>query len=240
MIGKTDGVHKGRSHPRAQDSSALHFPAAPAILGLPRSMSRPTSPATPPRDELPLTIHSELPGPDGAPIRTRRPVADDAPTVLAYLRRVGAETPFLSFGAEGPPVTEEEERRFLARIATTDNALAIIAEWHGEMVGYLTFTGGNRRRTHHVGEFGITVVRAVQGVGLGRRLLELLLQWAQAGGIVRKINLVVRADNARAIALYADLGFTIEGTKRRDMLIDGTFHDALLMGIAVDPVETAP
>ena len=159
--------------------------------------------------------------------------------VLAYLRRVGAETPFLSFGPEGPPLTEEEERQFLARIATLDNALAIIAEWHGEMVGYLTFTGGNRARTRHVGEFGITVVRSIQGVGLGRRLLELLLEWARAGGIVRKINLLVRTDNARAIALYTDLGFTIEGTKRRDMLIEGTFHDALLMGLIIDPLEAS-
>jgi RimJ/RimL family protein N-acetyltransferase len=180
---------------------------------------------------------AELPGPDGRPISIRRPRADDAPEVLAYLRRVGAESDFLSFGGEGPPLTDAEERVFLERVESSDNALAIIAEWRGEIVGYLTFSGGNRARTRHVGEFGITVVRACQGVGLGRRLLELLIDWATRGGVVRKINLLVRTDNARAIALYESLGFSVEGTKRRDTAIDGAFHDSLMMGLLIDPRE---
>ena len=104
-------------------------------------------------------------------------------------------------------------------------------------MGYLTFTGGNRLRTRHAGEFGITVTRGCQGVGLGRRLMAMLIDWARRGGIVRKINLLVRADNEAAIALYASLGFETEGRKRRDMLVGGTFHDALLMGLLVDPSE---
>ncbi len=180
-----------------------------------------------------------LPGPDGAPMVIRRPVADDAPAVLTYMRKVGAESGFLSFGAEGPPIDEPAERVFLANIATKDNALAIIAEWHGEIVGYLTFTGGNRTRTRHAGEFGITVTRACQGIGLGRRLMVLLIDWARASGVVRKINLLVRSDNAAAIALYESLGFEHEGCKRRDLLLDGAFHDALLMGLLVEPALTA-
>jgi RimJ/RimL family protein N-acetyltransferase len=178
---------------------------------------------------------AEHPGPDGAPIRIRPSTAADAPAVLAYLRSVGAESDFLSFGGEGPPVSEAEERVFLARLEATDNALAILAEWNGQIVGYLTFTGGNRLRTRHAGEFGITVAQPFQGIGLGRRMLAMLIDWTREGGIVRKINLLVRCDNDRAIALYESLGFEVEGRKRRDMQIDGVFHDAFLMGLAVDP-----
>ena len=183
----------------------------------------------------PPVIISEIPGPDGAPIRIRRPTSDDAPAVLADTRQVGAESDFLSFGGEGPPMTEAEERIFLAGLASSDNALVIVAEWNGEMVGNLSFRGGNRARTRHVGEFGITVARVCQGVGLGRRLMDVFLAWARDGGIVRKINLLVRTDNTRAIALYESLGFAIEGRKRRDMLVNGEFHDAYLMGRLVDP-----
>lgn len=186
---------------------------------------------------MPPTILAELPGPDGAPVRLRHPGAVDAAAVLAYLRRVGAESSFLSFGEEGPPITEPEERVVLARMAVTENTLTVIAEWQGEIVGYLTFSGGNRRRTRHAGEFGITVALQCQGIGLGRRLMALLLDWAAAGGIIRKINLLVRPDNHRAIALYESLGFEIEGRKRRDLLLDGVFHDALLMGLLVDPAD---
>jgi RimJ/RimL family protein N-acetyltransferase len=180
-------------------------------------------------------VLAEIPGPDRTPIRIRQPRPEDAAAVLAYLRDVGAESDYLTFGSEGPPITESEEREFFERIAHIDNAFAALAEWQGRIVGLITFKGGNRRRTRHIGEFGISVARDCQGVGLGRRLLALLVDWARSGAIVRKIDLLVRVDNARAIALYESFGFVVEGRKRRDMLIDGEFYDALLMGLPIDP-----
>jgi RimJ/RimL family protein N-acetyltransferase len=70
---------------------------------------------------------------------------------------------------------------------------------------------------------------------VARALLEAMLAWAHAGGVVRKVNLRVRADNVRAIALYERLGFVREGRLTRDLLVDGEFHDTLLMGLAIDP-----
>lgn len=189
-----------------------------------------TQPPPPSRTD----VLAEIPNMLGSPIIVRRPSGDDAPAVLTYLRRVGAESEFLSFGAEGPPITEAEERAFLASVRSAPNAIALIAEQNGEIVGMLSFKGGNRVRTRHVGEFGISVARRVQGTGVGRRLMELLIQWAQRGETVRKINLVVRVDNGRAIALYESLGFVVEGRRSRDMLIEGTFHDSLIMGLPID------
>jgi RimJ/RimL family protein N-acetyltransferase len=184
-------------------------------------------------------VLAEVPNALGAPIIVRRPSADDAPAVLRYLRRVGAESEFLSFGAEGPPITEAEQRVFLASVRTSENAISMIAEQGGEIVGMLSFKGGNRARTRHVGEFGISVAHNAQGIGLGRRLMQLLIDWARAGGTVRKINLVVRTDNDRAIALYESFGFVTEGRRSRDMRIDGAFHDSLIMGLPIDPPTPA-
>ncbi|MBY0442412.1 MAG: ribosomal protein S18-alanine N-acetyltransferase, partial [Mycobacteriaceae bacterium] len=52
---------------------------------------------------------------------------------------------------------------------------------------------------------------AYQGRGIGRRLLEELLNFA-AGGVV---YLEVRSDNTKAIALYRSLGFVEVGLRRR-------------------------
>lgn len=166
-------------------------------------------------------------------IRRAEPL--DAAGLLAYLRRVGGESPHLTFGAEGIELTEEQEREHIARAGCTYNALFLVATVDGEIVGGLNFSGGVRPRMRHIGEFGVSVARAHWGKGIARRLIEQLLTWATAGGVVRKIDLRVRADNDHAIAPYARLGFAVEGRVTRALLVDGQFHDTLLMGRPIDP-----
>ncbi|HEY7612444.1 MAG TPA: GNAT family N-acetyltransferase [Gemmatimonadales bacterium] len=172
---------------------------------------------------------------DGRRVRIRRAEPDDASAILAYLGRVGAESINLTFGAEGPGIAEEEEREYLTRVAASDNSLAILAVAGDEIVGGLTFDGGRRPRLRHAGEFGISVLQAYAGQGLGRALLEYMIAWAERGGVVRKINLKVRVDNLPAIRLYQRLGWVTEGRTTRDTWIDGEFNDCLLMGRDVDP-----
>jgi RimJ/RimL family protein N-acetyltransferase len=172
---------------------------------------------------------------DGRRVRIRRAEPDDAAAILAYLGRVGGETVNLTFGAEGPGFSEEEEREYLARVSAADNSLAILALAGDEIVGSLTFDGGRRPRMRHAGEFGISVLQAYAGQGLGKALLEYMLAWAERSGVVRKINLKVRVDNLPAIRLYEQMGWVHEGRTTRDTLIDGEFNDCLLMGREVDP-----
>jgi RimJ/RimL family protein N-acetyltransferase len=183
----------------------------------------------------PATADQRLLLRDGSNVRIRRAVADDAAAILAYLSRVGGESINLTFGAEGPGIGEEEEREYLTRVASSDNSLAIVAVVGEEIVGGLTFDGGRRPRLRHVGEFGISVLQAYAGQGLGRALLEYMIAWAERGGVVRKINLKVRVDNVPAIRLYQRMGWVTEGRTTRDTLIDGEFNDCLLMGREVDP-----
>ena len=63
----------------------------------------------------------------------------------------------------------------------------------------------------------IGVDPAYQGRGIGRRMLDELLNIA-AGGVV---HLEVRTDNATAIALYRSAGFTEVGLRRRYYRISG-------------------
>jgi RimJ/RimL family protein N-acetyltransferase len=172
---------------------------------------------------------------DGRRVRIRRAEPDDAAAILGYLGKVGGETINLTFGAEGPGFSEAEEREYLTRVAAADNSLAIVALAGEEIIGALTFDGGHRRRMRHAGEFGISVLQAYAGQGLGKALLEYMVAWAEQGGIVRKINLKVRVDNHAAIRLYEQMGWVREGRTTRDTLIDGQFSDCLLMGREIDP-----
>jgi RimJ/RimL family protein N-acetyltransferase len=172
---------------------------------------------------------------DGRRVRIRPAEPDDAPAILAYLGRVGGETINLTFGAEGPGLSVQEEREYLTRVSASDNSLAVVALADETIVGSLTFDGGRRQRLRHQGEFGISLLQAYAGQGLGRAMVEYMLEWAERGGVVRKINLKVRVDNGPAIRLYERMGWVHEGRTTRDTLIDGTFSDCLLMGREVDP-----
>jgi RimJ/RimL family protein N-acetyltransferase len=167
----------------------------------------------------------------GLPIELREATPDDAEAILAHLRRVGGETDYLTFGPEGPPITLEEEREHLRRFHERENALFLIALSEGRVVAALSFEGGNRPRTRHVGEFGVSVAQAVHGGGVGGRMLDVLLEWARRGGVLRKINLRVRVDNRPAISLYERKGFRVEGMHSRDTCVDEIFHDVFAMGL---------
>lgn len=115
-----------------------------------------------------------------------------------------------------------------------NNQLFLIAEVKGTIVGNLIFRGGVRVRTQHVGEFGVSIIKEYWGFGIGKLLIEELLEWARKGGIIKKINLKVRTDNHSAIYLYKKMGFQDEGLLTREFLIDGEFVDRFQMGLQID------
>jgi RimJ/RimL family protein N-acetyltransferase len=69
--------------------------------------------------------------------------------------------------------------------------------------------------------------------GHGGRLLRSALDAAWAFGYLR-VELGVFSHNPRARALYRKLGFVEEGVRRRRILIDGDFHDEIIMAIFRD------
>ena len=83
----------------------------------------------------------------------------------------------------------------------------------------------------------IAVAPEHQGQGIGAALLEACFDWALQGGLLRKINLQVRADNTRAIALYERKGFAHVGRLHQEMYLHGTYYDVLWMEkfLAVNP-----
>lgn len=81
---------------------------------------------------------------------------------------------------------------------------------------------------------GLAVDPAQQGRGIGRALVLAAVEEAARRG-ARKVSLRVLAPNARARALYASCGFTVEGVLRREFRLAGTDVDDVLMARYLDP-----
>jgi putative acetyltransferase len=83
---------------------------------------------------------------------------------------------------------------------------------------------------NHKAELGITVHDDYQNLGIGTALLNHLLGIARKWGL-KKVYLLVNADNTKAIALYKKAGFEFEGTLRREMCLKGKFLDLYRMAL---------
>lgn len=156
---------------------------------------------------------------------------DDAEKMLTYLESIAGESNNLTFGPGEFDITIEKERELLELYSQSERHFFIVAEYQNRIIANINFSTHNRKRLYHTGEFGVSVAKDYWHNGIGEVLIRELIQWAKDGGLVTKINLRVRDDNAAAIALYEKLGFIKEGHISRAFLIDGKYYDTYCMGL---------
>ncbi len=108
--------------------------------------------------------------------------------------------------------------------------LAIIND---EIVSIASINSNRKARTKHVGTFGIVIAEQYCGLGLGRKILDYLIEWAKLNGITKRICLVTREDNTRAIELYKKVGFETEGILKKDNFINGIYYNTIMMGLII-------
>ena len=161
---------------------------------------------------------------DASPEVVIRPVrAEDAEATYEIRRQASV----IDFTLALPSSRVEDTRRFLEGFGPDDHALVAVVD--GRVVGMagLHLKQGKLR---HSGEIGMMVHDRFQGRGIGRKLIEALLDVADNHLGLKRVELDVITDNERAIHLYESLGFEREGIKRSALFRGGVFVDLLMMG----------
>jgi RimJ/RimL family protein N-acetyltransferase len=151
----------------------------------------------------------------------------DAPGLAQAEREIAAE-PGLLVSQPG----EIPESAYVQKIESlASTGCYIVAEHQGQVAGHAYLDPMGLQAISHVFRLTVVVHRNHQGRGIGRALVEHLLDWASRDSRVGKVELLVRATNHRALALYRKLGFEEEGRLRnRVRLPDGTFINDISMG----------
>ena len=161
--------------------------------------------------------------------------AEDAAALLDYLKIVGGETENLSFGAEGVPLSIEEEQAYLrAQCDSADNA-QYFAKVDGEIIGTASLNRRSNRMSHR-GVFGISLKKAWWGCGVASALMDAILAFAKENDF-EQLNLEVRSDNARAIRLYEKYGFRKLCTFPHFFKINGEYVDFDLMNLELNTAD---
>ncbi|MDF2986301.1 MAG: family N-acetyltransferase [Eubacterium sp.] len=170
----------------------------------------------------------------GETLKIRKAKSEDAQNVLNFTNKACGETDFLTFGPGEFLLTVEQEQQFLESIDKLNNAVYLVGEIDGQIIGTASFVGGSRPRIAHTGEFGMCILKEHWGKGIGTELLKYLMDYTRSTGIIRKLNLRVRADNLPAIHLYKKLGFAECGRITREVNVKGKFHDSILMEYEIE------
>ena len=159
--------------------------------------------------------------------------SSDATAALDYVDQVTRETDFLTMGPGDLEMTLEQEAAFLESCKTNPQRCFFMGFIDGDLIGMANVTCGTRPRLRHRGEFGISVLQSAWGLGVGGLLLDHLIGWAKDNPVLTKLDLRVRSDNERAIALYRQRGFVEEGLLKNQIRIGETHYHHLAIGLRV-------
>ncbi len=130
------------------------------------------------------------------------------------------------------PLTEENEREWIANLSKRPDLLVLVIERlsDGKAIGTIGLSAIDRR--HGTAELGLTIGEVGEwGKGYGTDAVRSMIKVAFGTVGVRKLRLSVQADHAAALRLYERCGFRREGVLRQAHFHDGQYHDIHVMGI---------
>lgn len=190
------------------------------------SMAQDEAQPTRPADDL---LPCELPLSDGRVCRLRKMTEEDAADIIHFLPITHVETDFVKYLPGEFDWTVEREREFLRSRFANPLSISMAAEVDGRLIGLAGATAPEWKRMQHHAEIGLAILKEFWGRGIGRKMMEINVEWGRRVGL-RKIYLRVVHYNTRARRMYEAMGFVEEARLHEDVRrIDGTFGHTITM-----------
>jgi ribosomal protein S18 acetylase RimI-like enzyme len=101
---------------------------------------------------------------------------------------------------------------------------------NNEVIGWCDVIPETLTGFTHCGHLGMGVQKDYRRKGIGRKLLLTTINKAKIYGLER-IELDVYDSNKPAVNLYKEMGFIIEGIKKKGRKLDGKYDDVLYMAL---------
>lgn len=152
---------------------------------------------------------------------------DDAECLTDLRRQIAEETTHtLQVAGAATPLEAIKAQLRASQSDPQDVYIGAFSKWEAAgMLRVIPFRPAHPWLQHSA-RFGMMVRQKYWGSGVSDFLMKAMLEHATRTGISR-IEATVRSENARAIRFYERHGFTIEGTRKRAVIIDGKEADEL-------------
>jgi phosphinothricin acetyltransferase len=178
------------------------------------------------------------PPPGWAPATT---IEDAAAADLPEIQAIYAHHVLHGAGTfeEVPPSIEEMQARHAAGLAS--GYVWLVARDATGVLGF-AYYGAFRQRTAYrlVVEDSVYVREDVRGQGLGKYLVQALLERAEAAGFRQMLALIGDSANTGSIGMHASLGFTRTGILRAVGVKFGRWLDVVIMQRTLGEGDSGP
>lgn len=128
-------------------------------------------------------------------------------------------------------MSEEGYYKMLLGYRGLPNSVFFVAEYESKIVGFVLLKGGRYRAVQHSALLAIGLDKNVRGKKLGDRLIKEAVAWAKSSEMIKRIELKVFENNARARKLYENNGFVLEGKRQKSVFKDGQYFNDLEMAL---------
>lgn len=170
----------------------------------------------------------------GHQVILRNPEPEDAQNMIDLVNALDTETVFLAREPGEFEMTMEKEQDFLASQKASESTLFLVCLVDGKVMGSCQASCPARRRFRHKAMVGIALRQAVCGLGIGRKMMNALIDWGKERGLSH-LELEVDTGNLPALKLYMSLGFLVGGCKYHERkLTDGTYRDDYYMYLPLE------
>lgn len=147
---------------------------------------------------------------NGKKVKIRYLKFEDWPDCLKLINSLVREDAMIF---QNKPANKKMEMDWIAKqikSVESNNAVALVAEVDGKVVGFCD-VHRKKFRQSHVGSLGISILKPYRGVGIGKALTQAALELAKKELGLKIVILEVFENNRIAKKLYKKLGFKVYG-----------------------------
>lgn len=167
---------------------------------------------------------------NGKDIELRNAEVQDAEALIEYLKVTNSETPYLICEPGEITLSLEQEKAIITGKEKAERELLLLAFEDGRHIGNVSLMSvGTSMRYRHRCSIAIALYKEYCGRGIGRLMLETVLDVAKNNGYTQA-ELEVVTENSGAVHLYESLGFVKCGQLPNSMRYkDGSTVDSFIM-----------
>lgn len=118
----------------------------------------------------------------------------------------------------------------VSHFALSEKQRMFVAKTEDRMVGMLGVLFDPRHKRRHIATVvSVYITQDFRGKGISKKLMATMLEDVQKVPYIHKVKLMVNPKQTEAIGLYKVFGFHEVGKLEKEVEIDNTYYDMLLM-----------